>query len=62
MSILIAGSETTAFTLAQTIFLILSSPRVKQRLVRQLDAGVPESSHMPSIQDLEKLDYLVSGD
>ncbi|CAG8022479.1 unnamed protein product [Penicillium salamii] len=60
MSILIAGSETTAFTLAQTIFLILSSPRVKQRLVRQLDAGVPESSHMPSIQDLEKLDYLMA--
>ncbi|CAG8262048.1 unnamed protein product [Penicillium salamii] len=60
MSILIAGSETTAFTLAKTIFLILSSPRVKEILVRQLDAEIPESGHMPSIQDFEKLDYLMA--
>ncbi|CAG8206663.1 unnamed protein product [Penicillium salamii] len=60
MSILIAGSDTTAFTLAKTIFLILSSPKVKERLVQQLDAEIPDSNQMPCIQDLEKLDYLMA--
>ncbi|KAF5568406.1 cytochrome P450 monooxygenase [Fusarium phyllophilum] len=59
VDILAAGSDTTALTLTYGIFHILSNPAVKQRLVDELDAALPDAGTNPSLSELEKLPYLV---
>ncbi|KAG5796274.1 hypothetical protein H9Q69_004700 [Fusarium xylarioides] len=59
VDILAAGSDTTALTLTYGIFHILSNPAVKQRLVDELDAALPDAGTNPSLSELEKLPYLL---
>lgn len=56
-----AGSETTATTLATLAFHLLDTPRVLQKLTAELDAAIPDARSPPSFQELEQLPYLVRG-
>lgn len=56
-----AGSETTATTLATLTFHLLSTPRVLQKLTAELDAAIPDVRSPPPLQELEQLPYLVRG-
>ncbi|UPK91592.1 hypothetical protein LCI18_002527 [Fusarium solani-melongenae] len=58
VDILAAGSDTTALTLTYGIFHILSNLAIKQRLVDELDAALPDVETKPSLSELEKLPYL----
>ncbi|KAK2035482.1 cytochrome P450 [Colletotrichum zoysiae] len=56
--LLIAGSDTTAYSLAMGIFQIARSARIKKRLVEALDAVVADAESLPSLVDLEGIEYL----
>ncbi|KAL1632890.1 hypothetical protein SLS58_011283 [Diplodia intermedia] len=60
MSVLIAGSDTTAYTLAVGMFHILSTPEARGKLERELREHVVDPDQMPPLGDLEKLPYLVA--
>ncbi|KXJ95167.1 cytochrome P450 [Microdochium bolleyi] len=54
--LMIAGTDTTANTVAYMVWLVLKYPEIRERLVREIeDAGIPED---PSISDFGKLKYL----
>jgi hypothetical protein len=59
MDILIAGADTTASTLTTGFYHILTNLKYKERLVRALDDAIPEAGSLPSLQSLEKVEYLV---
>ena len=54
-----AGSETTATTLATLTFYLLSTPRVLQKLTAELDTAIPDVRSPPQLRELEQLPYLV---
>ncbi|KAF4334973.1 trichodiene oxygenase cytochrome P450 [Fusarium beomiforme] len=58
VDILIAGSDTTAYTLAVAIFQIAQSTRIKRKLVEALDIGVANVDKLPSLVELEQIEYL----
>lgn len=60
MSILVAGSNTASYTLAMAVFYILRNPKIRKRLVRELDEHVPDPDQMPPLPELEMISYLVS--
>lgn len=60
VDLLVAGSDTTATSLTVTVWEILSHPWMEERLVKELDAVMPDKSQLLPIQELEKLEYLVS--
>lgn len=59
MDILVAGSDTTAYTLATGLFHILRRPELKERLVREVRGALPNGEDLPSFTQLEKSEYLV---
>lgn len=59
VDILVAGSDTTAYTLATGLFHILRRPELKERLVREVREALPSGDDLPSFTQLEKIEYLV---
>lgn len=59
VDLLIAGSDTTAASASTAVLQILQHPDVHKKLVDSLDAAIPSADHMPSLIELEKIDYLV---
>jgi cytochrome P450 len=59
-STLLAGSDTTAFNLAWTVYYLLKHPATLCRLQGEIDHAVLEGalSYPPTIKDLSKLPYL----
>ncbi|EXJ68785.1 uncharacterized protein A1O5_07716 [Cladophialophora psammophila CBS 110553] len=58
VDILLAGSDTTAFTVATALFYILSNESIRTRLVQELKQNIPDSKAMPPLQQLENIQYL----
>lgn len=59
IDILIAGSDTTAFTLTTALYHILRMPGVEKTLVESLNEAFGQSQTVPSLLQLEQLKYLV---
>jgi hypothetical protein len=59
IDILVAGSDTTAFTLTTALYHILSMPEVEKTLVGSLDEVFGASQAVPSLLQLEQIKYLV---
>lgn len=59
MDMLIAGSDTSAFTLTTALYHILSMPEVEKTLVESLDQVFEKSPTTPSLLQLEQINYLV---
>ena len=59
MDILIAGADTTASTLTTGIYHILSNPKCKEHLVKEIDEAMPKAGTFVSLQALEKVEFLV---
>lgn len=55
--VIFAGHETTASALSAAVWLVSGSPRVRKKLVAELDAVLPDNRD-PVIEDLEQLGYL----
>lgn len=60
IDVLIAGSDTSAFTLTTAIYHILSVPGIERKLVESLDEVFVNSATVPSLLQLEQVKYLVS--
>lgn len=56
MTLLVAGHESTALTLAWTLYLIARYPLIERRLHRELDTAL--GGRRPSLEDLRRLPYL----
>ncbi|KAH6964630.1 cytochrome P450 [Fusarium avenaceum] len=56
--LLIAGSDTTAYTLASSIFQISQNASIKRKLVEALDAANIDVEELPSLVELERIEYL----
>lgn len=59
VDILVAGSDTSAFTLTTALHHILSIPEVEKKLVESLDETFGQSQALPSLLQLEQIKYLV---
>lgn len=59
IDILIAGSDTTAFTLTTALYHILRMPEVEKTLVESLNEAFGQSQTVPSLLQLEQIKYLV---
>ncbi|KAF2772316.1 cytochrome P450 [Teratosphaeria nubilosa] len=60
IDILVAGSDTTAFTLATGVWHITRNPMIKQKLAQALREAVPNTSQAPSLIQLESIPYLMA--
>ncbi|TKA75497.1 hypothetical protein B0A55_04648 [Friedmanniomyces simplex] len=60
IDIMVAGSDTTATTLAIGTYQILSNSEIASKLNAELDGAIPDPTDMPDLQTLEKLDYLTA--
>ena len=60
IEMLLAGSDTSACTLSMSSFLILKNPEVVKKFKTVLREHIPDPDAMPSLIELEKIDYLVS--
>ncbi|OHF01530.1 hypothetical protein CORC01_03286 [Colletotrichum orchidophilum] len=60
LDLLVAGSDTSATSLTTALFEILRHPAMEKRLVKDLDAAIPDKNDLPPIQTLEKIDYLTA--
>ncbi|GME36167.1 putative cytochrome p450 [Neofusicoccum parvum] len=58
VEILIAGSDTTAFTISMALFHILRNERIKNRLINVVKGAVKDPEHMPSYTELDRVEYL----
>ncbi|EMT72308.1 cytochrome P450 [Fusarium oxysporum II5] len=58
VDLLIAGSDTTAYTLAVAVTQIAQSSRIKKRLVEALDTRIINAESLPSLVELEQIEYL----
>ncbi|KAL1616073.1 hypothetical protein SLS56_011554 [Neofusicoccum ribis] len=58
VDILVAGSDTSAFTLTTALHHILSIPEVEKKLVESLDETFSQSQALPSLLQLEQIKYL----
>lgn len=56
--VLVAGSDTTAATLSNTFFYLLTNPDAFTRLRQELDENVPQDVELASSSTLGKLPYL----
>jgi len=61
-TILAAGSETVPAALSQTVYFLLEDKRRLRRVMAELDSVMPPGTATASLQQLEKLPYLVSED
>lgn len=55
-----AGIETTMRTLTVSVFHIVDSPAVYQRLRAELQAAIPDPDRIPAWEVLEKLPFLTA--
>ncbi|OLN86891.1 Trichodiene oxygenase 2 [Colletotrichum chlorophyti] len=55
---MIAGTETTSFTLTLITLYVLSNPRILEKLTRELRTVVKDPEHLPNWPTLEGLPYL----
>lgn len=53
-----AGAETTASTIARTVYHILANPEVHKRLQEELTVAMPVADAIPSLSKLSQLPYL----
>ncbi|KAI1868825.1 hypothetical protein JX265_006804 [Neoarthrinium moseri] len=60
VDILVAGSDTTAFTLTCGIWYIAKNPHIKRRLVEALVQAFPDPNTPMKILDLEAIPYLAA--
>lgn len=60
IDVLVAGSDTSAFTLTTAVYHILSVPGIEEKLVESLDEVFGNFSTVPSLLQLEQVKYLVS--
>lgn len=60
VDLLVAGSDTSATSMAVAVLEILSHPGIEKRLVEELDAAIPDKDSLASIKSLESIPYLVS--
>ncbi|KAL0930358.1 Benzoate 4-monooxygenase 1 [Colletotrichum truncatum] len=58
VDILLAGCDTTAFTVETSLFYILQDKRIKEKLVAALRTAIPNRGDMPPLLELEKIEYL----
>ncbi|CAF3577128.1 unnamed protein product [Fusarium graminearum] len=58
VDLLIAGSDTTAYTLAVAVVQICQNTQVKKKLVESLNAGISDVKNLPSLLGLEQIAYL----
>ncbi|KAI8648552.1 hypothetical protein NCS57_01466400 [Fusarium keratoplasticum] len=56
--IMVAGADTTAFTLTTGTIHILGNPKIHEKLVEALDQAIPRGEIFPPLLSLEKVDYL----
>lgn len=56
---MVAGADTTAFTLTTGTMHILGNPKIHEKLVEALDQAIPRGEIFPPLLSLEKVDYLV---
>lgn len=61
-TILAARSETVLAALSQTVYFLLEDKRRLSRVIAELDSIMPPGTATASLQQLEKLPYLVSED
>lgn len=59
VDILIAGSDTTAISATTAIMEIIAQPEIEQKLTSALDASMPPDGTIPSLFELESIEYLV---
>nr|XP_036575938.1 Benzoate 4-monooxygenase 1 [Colletotrichum truncatum]KAF6782594.1 Benzoate 4-monooxygenase 1 [Colletotrichum truncatum] len=55
---LVAGSDTSALTVTYGIYHILSNPKIRDRLTRELEEALPSIDTAPTLLQLEKIPYL----
>jgi hypothetical protein len=58
--LMVAGTDLPAQALAITMFHILNNPKVYQKLKEELFSGIPDINTTPTLEELERLPYLVS--
>ncbi|RGP81376.1 hypothetical protein FLONG3_520 [Fusarium longipes] len=58
IDLLVAGSDTTAYTLTVAIVQIANSTRIKRKLVEALDTELADAEKLPSLVKLEQIEYL----
>lgn len=59
MTLIGAGSDTTATTLSTLAFHLLKTPRALEKLTAELDAAITDVRFPPPLPELEQLPYLV---
>jgi cytochrome P450 len=58
--VITAGSETTSRALTTIIYHVQANPRIRSKLLRELDAAIPDLGNETPYATLEALPYLVS--
>lgn len=60
LDFLVAGADTTACSLTVTFLEVVTHPEIRDKLVSELDVAMQDADAFLSVQQLEKLPYLVS--
>jgi len=60
VDILVAGADTTAYTLTVALFCILKNPSIQRKLEDALSTVIKSPDAIPPVLELEKIEYLVS--
>lgn len=60
MDVLVAGSDTTTFTLVVGVYHICKNPAIKKKLREALEAAIPDAGQVPNLQLLESIEYLTA--
>ncbi|CAO1597216.1 hypothetical protein XANCAGTX0491_001035 [Xanthoria calcicola] len=58
MSLLVAGSETTAFTMSTITYHVLAHPATRAKLRAALSEAIPDPNALPQLGQLEAIPYL----
>ena len=60
VTVLVAGSETTARLLSHTIFHLLDNPSIIEKIRQEVNSVMGSQEHVPDAKVLEALPWLVS--
>ena len=60
INLLVAGSDTTGFTIAVGLYHICQNPKIKSRLSNKLITAIADPNQIPSLTTLENLRYLTA--
>lgn len=58
--LMLAGTDAPSQTSAITLFHLINNQTIYQRLKDEVLAAIPDVTHVPSLQELEQIPYLVS--